>query len=160
MDSRAEALLYAADRAQHVKEVILPALRAGKTVISDRFVDSSLAYQGVARGLGLEEIYRISEWATSGLVPDLVLYLKVDPHAGLRRVDRDLDRMEREAGDFHEKVGEAYLALAARFPNAFHLERERATREEVLRRLPEARAVPTTPTTRTARSRCRVGRSC
>ncbi|MBA3431990.1 MAG: dTMP kinase, partial [Actinobacteria bacterium] len=86
MDARAEALLYAADRAQHVTQVIKPALEAGKIVVSDRFVDSSLAYQGVARGLGLEEVYNINEWATGGVLPDLVIYLQLDSRAGLRRV--------------------------------------------------------------------------
>lgn len=119
MDERTEALLYAADRAQHVAEVIRPALDSDKVVVSDRFIDSSLAYQGIARGLGVDEIYRMSEWATSGLLPDLVLYLKVDPRTGLHRVDRALDRMEQEAGDFHEKVAEAYLSLGAKFPNRF-----------------------------------------
>ena len=119
MDERTEALLYAADRAQHVAEVIRPALTAGKTVVSDRFLDSSLAYQGLARGLGLEEIYRISEWATGGLLPDLVLYLQVEPDKGLQRVDRDLDRIERAGSDFHDRVAEAYADLAARFPRRF-----------------------------------------
>ncbi|MCA1707328.1 MAG: dTMP kinase, partial [Actinobacteria bacterium] len=109
MDARAEALLYAADRAQHVAEVIKPALDAGKVVVSDRFIDSSLAYQGLGRGLGVEDILRISEWATAGLMPDLVLYMKVDPEVGMRRVARELDRVEQEEGDFHEKVGAAYL---------------------------------------------------
>lgn len=119
MHERTEALLYAADRAQHVAEVIKPGLDAGRVVVSDRFIDSSLAYQGIARGLGVDEIYRISEWATLGLMPDLVLYLKVDPNTGLHRVDRALDRIEQEAGEFHEKVGEAYLALAAKYPQRF-----------------------------------------
>lgn len=119
MDARAEALLYAADRAQHVKEVILPALRAGKTVISDRFVDSSLAYQGVARGLGLEEIYRISEWATGGLLPDLVFYLNVDADEGLARIGDAPDRIEQEKREFHDKVTEGYLQLAQRFASRF-----------------------------------------
>lgn len=119
MDERTEALLYAADRAQHVAEVIKPALDAGKVVVSDRFIDSSLAYQGLARGLGVDDIFGISEWATGGLMPDLVLYMKVDPDLGLHRVDRDLDRMEQEDGDFHRRVGEAYLELAARYPGRF-----------------------------------------
>ena len=118
MDERTEALLYAADRAQHVAEVIRPALAAGKVVVSDRYIDSSLAYQGLARGLGIDEIYRISEWATGGLLPDLVLYLKVDPGAGLRRVGEP-DRIESEGSDFHDRVGTAYLELARRYPKRF-----------------------------------------
>jgi dTMP kinase len=119
MDARAEALLYAADRAQHVSEVIRPALDEGKVVVSDRFVDSSLAYQGIARGLGLEEIYRISQWGTGGIIPDLVFFLKLDPEAGLARVPGTPDRLEQEAGDFHRKVGDAYAALAKRFAGRF-----------------------------------------
>ena len=119
MDPHAEALLYAADRAQHAREVIIPALRAGKTVISDRFVDSSLAYQGLARGLGLEEIYRISEWATDGLLPDVVFFLSVDPEEGLNRLTDEPDRIEAEHADFHQKVTKAYLELAQRFPSRF-----------------------------------------
>ena len=119
MDPRAEALLYAADRAQHVKDVILPALRAGRTVISDRFIDSSLAYQGVARGLGLEEIYRISEWATGGLLPDLVFYLNVDADEGLARIVDAPDRIEQEKREFHDRVTEGYLELAQRFASRF-----------------------------------------
>ncbi|MEA2516963.1 MAG: dTMP kinase [Actinomycetota bacterium] len=119
MDERTEALLYAADRAQHVAEVIKPALDQGKVVVSDRFIDSSLAYQGLARGLGVDEILRISEWATGGLMPDLVLYMKVDPEVGLRRADGERDRIEAEAADFHERVGEAYLQLALKFPGRF-----------------------------------------
>lgn len=119
MDARAEALLYAADRAQHVSEVIRPALDEGKVVVSDRFVDSSLAYQGIARGLGLEEIYRISQWGTGGIIPDLVFFLKLDPEAGLARVPGTPDRLEQEAADFHKKVGDAYAALAKRFAGRF-----------------------------------------
>ena len=119
MNPRAEALLYAADRAQHVAEIIKPALDAGKVVVSDRFVDSSLAYQGIARGLGLEEIYRISEWGTGGILPDLVFFLKVDPQEGLSRVPGEPDRLEQEAGDFHQRVGDAYATLAKRFSHRF-----------------------------------------
>jgi dTMP kinase len=131
MDPRAEALLYAADRAQHVAEVIKPALDAGKIVVSDRFVDSSLAYQGLARGLGLEEIYRISEWATGGVMPDLVFYLQVDPEKGLNRVPTDKDRIEQEAGDFHERVDRAYKDLALRFPERFVVVDASSTPDEV-----------------------------
>jgi dTMP kinase len=119
MDPRTEALLYAADRAQHVAEVIRPALEARKIVVSDRFVDSSLAYQGVARGLGVDKIFEISSWATDGLMPDLVFYLKLDQGSGLRRVGGEKDRIETEAEVFHEKVGEAYLRLAAQWPTRF-----------------------------------------
>jgi dTMP kinase len=119
MDPRTEALLYAADRAQHVAEVISPALDEGKIVVSDRFVDSSLAYQGLARGLGLDEIYDISKWATGGLLPDIVFYMKVDPHKGLERLTREHDRIEREGESFHEAVGIAYRKLAKRFPERF-----------------------------------------
>ena len=119
MDPRTEALLYAADRAQHVAEVIRPALAQGKIVVSDRFLDSSLAYQGVARGLGVQQIYDISAWATDGLVPDLVFYLDLDPDAGLARVGEERDRMEQEDDDFHRRVGAAYLELTRRFPERF-----------------------------------------
>lgn len=119
MDARTEALLYAADRAQHVAEVIKPALERHRIVLSDRFVDSSLAYQGLARGLGLDEIYRISEWATGGVMPDLVIFLRLDPAAGLRRVGDNPDRIEQEGSTFHERVADAYMQLARRFPSRF-----------------------------------------
>lgn len=119
MDARTEALLYAADRAQHVADVIKPALEAGKVVVSDRYVDSSLAYQGLARGLGLNEIYDISEWATGGILPDLVFFMDLDPTTALRRVDGEPDRMESEPDDFHARVGDAYVELARRFPSRF-----------------------------------------
>ncbi|MGI8708706.1 MAG: dTMP kinase [Actinomycetota bacterium] len=119
MEPRTEALLYAADRAQHVAEVIRPALETGKIVVSDRFVDSSLAYQGMARGLGLDEIYQISSWATGGLIPNLVIYLQVDPHTAMHRVDGERDRIENEDRDFHESVAAAYLQLSKKFPERF-----------------------------------------
>jgi dTMP kinase len=119
MDPRAEALLYAADRAQHVAEIIKPALDSGKVVVSDRFVDSSLAYQGLARGLGLEEIYGISEWATGGVMPDLVFYLNLDPVEGLNRVEGMRDRIESEEQSFHARVANAYAELAKRYPHRF-----------------------------------------
>ncbi|MGH2748557.1 MAG: dTMP kinase [Actinomycetota bacterium] len=119
MEPRAEALLYAADRAQHVAEVVSPALEQGAVVVSDRFVDSSLAYQGVARDLGQEDIYNISAWATGGLIPDLVFFLKVDSETGLGRAGGSRDRIEREAAEFHDRVSDAYLDLAERFPDRF-----------------------------------------
>ncbi len=100
-------------------EVIGPALEAGKIVVSDRFVDSSLAYQGLARGLGLDDIYDISKWATGGVMPDLVFYLKVDPKTGLSRLDGESDRLESEDPTFHERVSIAYRKLAKHFPDRF-----------------------------------------
>ncbi|MFN2593341.1 MAG: dTMP kinase [Actinomycetota bacterium] len=119
MDPRTEALLYAADRAQHAAQVIKPALAAGKVVVSDRFVDSSLAYQGVARGLGLEDIYEISDWATEGLTPDIVFFMKLDATKRLDRVGEERDRIEREEDNFHVKVEQAYEEIAKRFPHRF-----------------------------------------
>jgi dTMP kinase len=114
LDPRAEALLIAADRAEHVAEVIRPALARGAVVVSDRHVPSSLAYQGVARGLGVEEVARLSEWATGGLQPDLVVVLDVDPAAAAARRAGPQDRMEREPAAFRTLVRDAYRDLAAR----------------------------------------------
>ncbi|HWD09798.1 MAG TPA: dTMP kinase [Actinomycetota bacterium] len=132
LSPRAEALLYAADRAQHVLEVIRPALEAGRVVISDRYLDSSLAYQGLARGLGVGEIEDISRWATGGLLPDLVILLDVAAPEGRRRLsgaDRAADRMadrmagadriEQEGDAFHAKVANAYWALSRAYPERF-----------------------------------------
>ncbi|MFN2489049.1 MAG: dTMP kinase [Actinomycetota bacterium] len=119
LSERAEALLYAADRAQHVDEVIKPALDGGSVVVSDRFVDSSLAYQGLARGLGLEQVYEISRWATDGLLPDLVLFLNLEPGRAFGRLVGDRDRIELEDESFHGRVGAAYMELARRFPERF-----------------------------------------
>ena len=119
---RAEALLYAADRAQHVDTVIRPALERGAVVVTDRFVDSSLAYQGGGRGLVRDEVAWLSNWATRGLEPDLVVLLDVDPAVGLSRVgDRGAgtDRLESEAGAFHERVRRTFLDLAARQPQRY-----------------------------------------
>lgn len=117
--ARAEALLYAADRAQHVHEVIAPALAEGRVVLSDRYVDSSLAYQGAARDLGVDEILRISNWATGDLLPHVVVYLDVDPAVGLGRSGDTRDRMEQQAETFHARVRRAYLDLAKRWPGRF-----------------------------------------
>ena len=115
LDPRAEALLIAADRAEHAAEVIRPALRRGAVVVSDRYIPSSLAYQGVARGLGVEEIARLSEWATEGLQPDLVVVFDVPPGDAERRRAAPQDRMEREPPEFRARVNQAYRDLADRF---------------------------------------------
>jgi dTMP kinase len=117
VDPRAEALLYAAARAQLVAERLRPLLEAGKTVLLDRFVDSSLAYQGAGRGLGVEEIRALNEFGTAGLRPDRTLLLRIDPAAGLARIsDRPADRLEQEDGDFFRAIARAYDELAAAEP--------------------------------------------
>jgi dTMP kinase len=120
MNPRAEALLYAAARAQLVAEQLQPLLTAGEWVLLDRFVDSSLAYQGAGRALGVPEIRALNAFATGGLLPDRTLLLRIDPQAGLERVaDRseDADRLEREPADFFAAVAAAYDELAEAEPD-------------------------------------------
>lgn len=116
MSDRAEALLYAAARAQHVAEVIAPALARGEVVISDRYIDSSIVYQGAGRGLGEDVVATLNRWATAGLRPDLVVLLDVDPGEGLRRVGGQPDRLEAAGEAFHRTVAEAYRRRAAEDP--------------------------------------------
>ncbi len=116
MSMRTEALLYAAGRAQHVDEVIRPALVAGLDVVCDRFIASSLAYQGVARGLGVDEVYALSHFATGGLQPDLVVLVQVPPEISLARLSGQHDRIEQAGLDLFAKVSEAYQAFAAADP--------------------------------------------
>lgn len=118
LSSKTEALLYAADRAQHVEQAILPALASGAIVVSDRYVDSSIAYQGAARGLGVEEITSLNRWATGGLMPDLVFFFDFEVEKGLERSGLT-DRMEQQGLEFHEKVREAYRLLAGRHADRF-----------------------------------------
>jgi dTMP kinase len=118
VDPRAEALLYAAARAQLVAEELQPLLDGGTTVVLDRFVDSSLAYQGAGRGLGVEEIRTLNAFGTGGLQPDRTLLLRIDPERGLGRIsDREADRLELEDTAFFTRVAEAYDALAAADPD-------------------------------------------
>lgn len=138
MHPRTEALLYAAARTEHLEHVVLPALQEGKVVISDRFLDSSLAYQGYGRGLGTDDVLDINTWAVDGVLPHVVVLLQLDPEEGLRRVaERNratgssepestptqghpgLDRLEQEDLAFHRRVGEGYLKLVARDPHRF-----------------------------------------
>jgi dTMP kinase len=119
VDVRTEALLFAASRAQTVHSVIRPALAEGKVVICDRYVDSSLAYQGWGRGLGEQDILTLNVWATQGLFPDLVILLHLEPERGLLRSTEAPDRMELEGQDFHAKVADAYLKIAEDHPERF-----------------------------------------
>jgi len=119
MDARTEILLYSASRAQHVAERIRPALAAGKIVISDRYADSTLAYQGYGRGLDLETLQRVTTFATGGLKPDLTLYLDVPPEAGLQRRQLggvEWNRLDAETLEFHQRVRAGYLELARQGP--------------------------------------------
>lgn len=120
MDARTEALLYAAARRQHLIEKVKPALEQGKLVLTDRFIDSSLAYQGYARGLGIEEVWAINQFAIENLMPHLTLYFDVLPEVGLQRINkndsREVNRLDMETLAFHQKVREGYLLLIDRFP--------------------------------------------
>jgi dTMP kinase len=127
----AELLLYAADRAQHVRRVILPALSLGKVVLSDRFYDATTVYQGYARGFDLELVNQLNELATGGLKPDLTLLFDLDVETGLKRTMRRgdgtgvtaarPDRLDQEPVEFHERVRQAYLDIAAREPERFRV---------------------------------------
>lgn len=119
---RAEALLYAADRAHHVATVVRPAIARGDVVVQDRYLDSSVAYQGAGRVLDANEVRGLSEWATEGLMPDLTVLLDLPWEVARRRLDgarTRYDRLEAEAGEFHARVREAYLALAGAEPARF-----------------------------------------
>jgi dTMP kinase len=118
MSSRAETLLFQASRAELVSKVIDPALQSGKIVICDRFFDSTIAYQGIARGLGVEDILDMSLWATGGLEPDLTFLLSIDFKKGKKRLSgTSPDRIEMEEDDFQQKICQGYRKLAARFPD-------------------------------------------
>jgi dTMP kinase len=119
---RAEALLYAADRAHHIETVVRPALDRGDVVLQDRYIDSSVAYQGAGRILGRDEVRELSLWATGGLLPDLTVLLDLDPSMARARLDADdkpFDRLESEQNTFHDRVRAEFLALAAAEPERF-----------------------------------------
>jgi dTMP kinase len=121
-DSRTEALLYAASRRQHLTDVVLPALKQGKLVLSDRYIDSSLAYQGYARGIGIKEVMSINAFAINGLMPDVTFFLDLTPEEGLKRIasrSRESDRLDKEKLAFHQKVYEGYKIIIREDPKRF-----------------------------------------
>lgn len=118
LDERAEALLFAAARGEHVARVIRPALEAGNVVVCDRFIDSSIAYQGVGRSLGIDVVRELNTWATHGLLPDLTVVLDVDPVIGLSRVGSP-DRLESEPIEYHQAVRQAFLEIANVEPDRY-----------------------------------------
>lgn len=123
MDARTEALLYAASRRQHLVEKVWPSLKEGKIVICDRYLDSSLAYQGGARGLGIDEVLNINLFATENTWPDLTLLFDIDPEIGLKRIssnsNREVNRLDLEKLEFHKKVRQTFLDLAKRFSDRY-----------------------------------------
>jgi len=122
MDKVTEALLYAASRRQHLVEVLIPGLENGKVVICDRYIDSSLAYQGYARGIGIDKVFAINQFAIDGLFPDLTIYIKVAPEIGLSRIERNermQDRLDLETIEFHKKVYDGYIEVGKKFSNRF-----------------------------------------
>lgn len=136
MDERTEALLYAAARRQHLVEKVLPALSEGSIVLCDRFVDSSLAYQGAGRRIGVSEIARLNEFATEGTTPDFTLYLDIDSDTGLHRIKENrrgqIDRLDSEGLEFHQRVRHAYLKIAEENPKRIYKIDARKSFEEVL----------------------------
>lgn len=124
MDSRTEALLYAAARRQHLIEKVKPALEQHYVVLCDRFIDSSLAYQGYARNLGIDEVYTINQFAIEDMMPSLTLYFDIDPEIGLERINRnkgrEVNRLDLEDLHFHHKVREGYELLLNRFPDRIY----------------------------------------
>jgi dTMP kinase len=135
LDARAEALLIAADKAQHVRAIIEPALAEGRDVVCDRFVDSALAYQGFGRGLDLDELRRMLDFATSGLVPDLVVLLEVPDHIADARLGGERDRLEAESSAFHRRVRDGFRTLAGAEPTRWAVVDGEGSIEEVSARI-------------------------
>ena len=135
MDAITEAMLYAASRRQHLVEKVIPYLEQGYIVLCDRFIDSSLAYQGHARGLGIEKVYQMSLMATNGLLPDVTIYIDVKPEVGLSRIksnNREQNRLDLEKITFHEKVYEGYHLVSEMFKDRFKVINGEQERECVL----------------------------
>jgi len=135
MDARTEALLFAASRRQHLVEKIIPALQEGTLILCDRFVDSSLVYQGIARGLGVDEVFAINQFAIENTLPDLTVFIDVRPEVGLARVfknsGREINRLDLETTDFHHRIYEGYKSLMKRFPDRIKAVNGEGTIDEV-----------------------------
>jgi dTMP kinase len=140
---RTETLLYAADKAEHVERVVLPALHRGAVVVTDRYVDSTIAYQGGGRDLSAEEVETLARWATRDVRPDLTVLLDLEPGDGLTRFD-GRDRIEAESAEFHDRVRATFLRLAAADPDHYLLVDARLPVDEIERRIRE-RLVPLLP---------------
>ncbi len=135
MSNRTEALLYAASRAQHIDEKIRPAIESGKLVLCDRFVFSSLAYQGIGRELGVDEVKAINDFAISEVFPDLILFFDIDPIFTLERkkIEFDYDRLENAGNSFHERVFAGYGEIIKKYPKNVKIINARNSIEEVLK---------------------------
>lgn len=135
MDDKTEALLYAASRREHLQKTIIPAINEGNVVLCDRFIDSSLAYQGYARGIGIDEVYQMNLFATEGYLPNLTLLVCVRPEIGLNRIKNnhrgELDRLELEKISFHQKVYEGYLEVQKKFSDRIVIIDGEKSKEEV-----------------------------
>ncbi len=136
MDSRTEALLYAASRRQHLVEKIWPALKEGKLILCDRYLDSSLAYQGGARGLGIDNVLNVNRFATEDTYPDLTLLFDLEPELGLQRIaanaSREVNRLDLEKLEFHAEVRQTFKKIAERFPDRFVIIDASKSLEEVV----------------------------
>ena len=139
MDPKTEALLYAAARRQHLVEKVKPALEEGKIVLCDRFIDSSLAYQGYARGLGIDEVFSVNQFAIGSLMPNVTIYFDIDPEEGIKRIDlndaREKNRLDLEKLHFHQLVQKGYEEVMNRFPGRFRTVDASQSVELVLKRV-------------------------
>lgn len=139
MDPKTEALLYAAARRQHLVEKVKPALEEGKIVLCDRFIDSSLAYQGYARGLGIDEVFSVNQFAIGNMMPNMTIYFDIDPEEGMKRINinhaREKNRLDLEKLHFHQLVQKGYKEVMNRFPGRFRIVDASQNVEHVLKRV-------------------------